>query len=1123
MHYIYLHVCMIIIPVTCNHAVSVALCPCIFVVMHKLLQWTINYIGISASTIKVPQPLCVKQYVESLKAEYIRMPILKKDPWPPPPCEKYCDLIWAFTNEKMKFGDSLAEIFEVDIGKLQLLVNGMPGVGKTTFCKQIAKEWANGEILQNYDIVLLIQLRDPQNSGAKAYGDFFYHDEEHIKKEVIKHIGRCSGEGVLFIFDGFDELSKRDRNKGSLFLDIFNGKKLKESSVVIASRPYASHNLEYSQCIELIGFDDDLIKSCIQESIKDKAEAEQLQIRIIEDNDLKQLCTVPNNLAIVIYIYKQENRVLPNTLTKLYSNFIRNTVDRNAQDLKHKKRAKYERYLEELAFKGLSEDKLTFTVDEMSVEEASTLGLMTASESYGSSGRKIAYNFLHLTIQEYLAACWIASNFTAKEQIQFVRSNYDDSRFFVSLKFLAGLSKLPNSDFNDALQLILEMALNDAYFHVTSGNRLNDANSYRPFYSGKQLQSLQFLVSLLRERDEISAIDGENMQSCSSNDDQVLLLDLKHIPSNYNQILLRSFILKSRITWERLEVMFDRTKGYEQLTELLKESCCNVRQLGLHNFSLLNCSDLLECPMFDKLEYLRVDSILHFREVCFNDQTVRWGADNNPKDCDKLKNLLKNGQLKHLLLHHITPLEADYIVRQSVTPYLAKCINLETLCLHFERKVPSELLLDLFQAVQSNRSIVTLNLSIGFDTLAIQPPFNPNIPACISYIKVNERHKIVKALHKMIEKNISIQNLSITRTESIRDNVFHWVDDTSNFMSVFSFKPTITTLTISCNLLYVPLLGELLKHNKTLTSLTLTEVDSMYKGVLKSSRGIFIFLVQGLKQNTTLKRLCLNSSKFHFSGQYYPKCENCALDSAVFMNGIVKAEIDSNNHLFHLLKAIQSHLSLEVLVFDYYSELQEQKILFTCTEEFKRTTQFCLFSDKNQKALFDLLLHNKCLQSLTISGFNFTGIQLRQAAQALVLNGHRASFNIMLTENLSKDDDFNKSFMDLFNFKDDKRNQPHSDVIRSSVMSIRSVQKLQESHKDEATNASDSKQSSDDSESYDHDFQKVDKNGDSIQDDVIEFKEVMFRAMVTVFSKILCNRHVHQHCFLKHANRPSLT
>ncbi len=292
--------------------------------MHKLLQWTI---GISASTIEVPQPLCVKQYVESLKAEYLRMPILKKDPWPPPPCEKYCDLIWAnFTNEGMKFGDNIAKIFKVNTGKLQFLVNGMPGVGKTTFCKQIAKEWANGEILQNYDIVLLVQLRDPQNSGAKAYGDFFYHDEERIKEEVVKHIGRRSGNGVLFIFDGFDELSKRDRNKGSLFLDIFNGKKLKESSVVIASRPYASQNLEFSKYIELIGFDDDLIKSCIQESIKDKAEAEQLQIRIIENDDLKHMCTVPNNLAIVIYIYKQENRVLPNTLTKLYSNFISNTL-----------------------------------------------------------------------------------------------------------------------------------------------------------------------------------------------------------------------------------------------------------------------------------------------------------------------------------------------------------------------------------------------------------------------------------------------------------------------------------------------------------------------------------------------------------------------------------------------------------------------------------------------------------------------------------------------------------------------------------------------------------------------------------------------------------------------------
>ena len=1077
--------------------------------MHKLLQWTI---GISASTIKVPQPLCVKQYVESLKAEYLCMPILKKDPWPPPPCEKYCDLIWAnFTNEGMKFGDNIAKMFKVNTGKLRFLVNGMPGVGKTTFCKQIAKEWANGEILQNYDIVLLVQLRDPQNSGAKAYGDFFYHDEERIKEEVVKHIGRRSGNGVLFIFDGFDELSKRDRNKGSLFLDIFNGKKLKESSVVIASRPYASQNLEFSKYIELIGFDDDLIKSCIQESIEDKAEAEQLQIRIIENDDLKHMCTVPNNLAIVIYIYKQEKGVLPNTLTGLYSNFISNTLHRNAQHLKPKKRAKYVRSLEELAFKGLSEDKLTFTVDEMSVEEGSTLGLMTASESYNSSGQKIAYNFLHLTIQEYLAACWIA-NLPGGEQAQFVRKNYDNSRFYVTLIFLAGSStKLINPEFNEALQFIFEKALNDVYIDVTSKNRLNDRdNNSWPFYNSQNLETLCLLVSLLHERGDLSAIDSKNMLSESL--DRVLLVDLQHIPSNYKQNLLGTFISKSEIMWERLEVIFDSTKGYEQLVEFAKDSYGQVRQLGLHDFSLLNCSNLLECPMFDKLEYLRVDSILYFREVCLNDQTLRWGADNNPKDCDKLKNLLKNGQLKHLLLHHITPLEADYIIKQSVTPYLAKCISLQTLCLHFERKIPSELLLDLFRAIQSNRSIVTLNLSIGFDTLAIETPVNlpqaiiMNIPPTSIFIKVKERQKIVKALRKMIEKNNCVQNLSITRTESIRDNVFHWADDTSNFMSALAFKSTVTKLTISCNLLYVPLLGNILKQNKTLTSLTLNEVDSMYKGALKSSRGVFIFLAQGLKQNTTLKRLCLNSSKFHFSGQSYPKCEHFVVDYLVFMNGIGEAEIDSNNPFFHLLKAIRTHSSLEELVFDYYSDLQQLKL----PQLPKEVQQFCLFSDKNQKALFDLLLHNKCLKSLTISGYNFTEEQLGQAARALVLNGRRTHLYMMLTENLSKDD----TKMDDLVIQDDGSEIPHSDAIRALAMLDRTkasidydpqLLKDQDIYDDN---------SSTNSESYD--FTKVDKNADIIQDEVNEFKKVMFRAMVTVFSHILCIRHSHQKYFLMH-------
>jgi len=42
-----------------------------------------------------------------------------------------------------------------------ILINGAPGIGKTTLCKEIAFRWANGSLLTNDSLVLLLFLRDP--------------------------------------------------------------------------------------------------------------------------------------------------------------------------------------------------------------------------------------------------------------------------------------------------------------------------------------------------------------------------------------------------------------------------------------------------------------------------------------------------------------------------------------------------------------------------------------------------------------------------------------------------------------------------------------------------------------------------------------------------------------------------------------------------------------------------------------------------------------------------------------------------------------------------------------------------------------------------------------------------
>ena len=103
----------------------------------------------------------------------------------------------------------------------------------------------------------------------------------------------------------------------------------------------------------------------------------------------------------------------------------------------------------DLAYKGLKEDKLVFTRDD--VEEVfpanyqeldlPVLDLMTVAKSYSSRGAHDTYNFLHLTIQEFLGAYWV-THLTDTEKLHFFREHLMDNRFRMVLLFLSGLTEL---------------------------------------------------------------------------------------------------------------------------------------------------------------------------------------------------------------------------------------------------------------------------------------------------------------------------------------------------------------------------------------------------------------------------------------------------------------------------------------------------------------------------------------------------------------------------------------------------------------------------------------------------------------------------------------------------------
>uniref|UniRef100_A0A1X7SV55 NACHT domain-containing protein n=1 Tax=Amphimedon queenslandica TaxID=400682 RepID=A0A1X7SV55_AMPQE len=535
---------------------------------------------------------------------------------------------------------------------LRVAIDGPPGIGKTTLCHKLLNMWSNGTLVhQQYDLVLYCPLRNSKIAEATTLADLFVRQRYEVPM-VAEWFKKRNGEGLLIIFDGWDELSEQLR-QSSLAASIICKDELDQCSVIVTSRSYASSSLlkmdTLSRHVQVIGFSEEEISTVIEQALqkdtnvapalmnekkdesftltqsnKDFPSAKKLINELKVRSDVRSLCYIPLVCSMVILVYCKKEGHLPTTLTQLYENFILQTVRRHAEkrhginpftlDSLSSLPSELGKPLQEmcqLAYTSLDKANaaMVFSLHQLqSLSEAvkeDYLGLMTTFIEYDEE----KYQFFHLTIQEFLAAWWIAKH--EKETEEVFKKHFDNDHFRMCLRFVAGLTHLEHKSyqqyFNKQLQLqckrkpLLNTYLPHFYQNPLIRQTASVMETFHIFYDFDDVPILHLQLLYESQSKTLCQVLAQSMKekSLCLHKQRVLTLSL------FDWLCLSFFINNSKIEWDHLHLGVVPNQALSVFTDALANSlpetkCKRLEFLNLPQLEILHL--IMEFPDIPKVD-----------------------------------------------------------------------------------------------------------------------------------------------------------------------------------------------------------------------------------------------------------------------------------------------------------------------------------------------------------------------------------------------------------------------------------------------------------------------------------------------------------------------------------------
>ena len=506
-----------------------------------------------------------------------------------------------------------------------ILIEGAPGIGKSLLLREITYRWGKQKILQKFKLVLLVCLRDPAvQQEMPLINDllnlFCKRDEEAIKitSACSKHFLNNDGEDLALLLDGYDEYPEKLR-KDSLIADILNRDVLPCCGLIVSSRPHALVSLHEQATVrvDILGFTEAERQNYIKESMKDQPQKANELTRYLQGHyTISSLCFVPFNIVVLVYLYKQ-GIPLPQNSAQLYNYFICLTICRHIAKRGHYLQGniteltelskltdlpepynKIINQLSKLCLEALNNNKLIFTIDEIKGAcpditdipgAIKGFGLLQAVEHFGLTGTLTTFNFLHFSIQEYLAAHHIA-NLPADEELQIIQQHFWSELHSNMFSIYVTLTKGQRSSFRHFL---------------CNGNK---AITISDKFLSNQLQSIRLYRCFHEAGDVDICRTIEGSEKFYNKEINLCITPLTAIDVECITVFLTS---SSHKEWARLELSdcYIQDHGFHILHRgLLHCSILTINKLGLgYNGLTAQCSCLIsDVTVRHKVKKLRI-------------------------------------------------------------------------------------------------------------------------------------------------------------------------------------------------------------------------------------------------------------------------------------------------------------------------------------------------------------------------------------------------------------------------------------------------------------------------------------------------------------------------------------